>query len=278
MSNDKKKACKAGCKKEFAGTAIGRGLETLLAKALFGCLEAPAAREEKKGADDRDPREFLIRMLLDKSRYDLSGCEIGYRRVPEYDREGAIAFDVFVGRMIEKEDETFVVTEMFPFVAYGDDMARSVREFDEELANSTYFSFDEKRKAEKAPRVSAARKPAKPRKATGSKKAASPRGAKLVPMAVGKLKDILLKLSKYCVSKKRLKVVFDKINRKSGKFEYELRFFQKDYSRSPIETQSYELARFRVPFDKFDETLAVRRFDKVVEGLRFNSFQPKKTL
>jgi hypothetical protein len=94
--------------------------------------------------------------------------------------------------------------------------------------------------------------------------------------AASALKRILIGGSRYRIPVKRLKVMHGRKDAKSRRYVYELRFFQKDYSKTPADTQSYESAVLRIPMKEFDPNSAVSRFDKAVSELKFNEFQERK--
>jgi hypothetical protein len=97
-----------------------------------------------------------------------------------------------------------------------------------------------------------------------------------MPPPISQLKRFLLDKSGYRIPVKRFKIVADRVDRKSQKYVYELRFFQKDYTKTPADDQSYERAAFRLPMKGFDEKKTAARFDKAVAGLKFNAFEEKK--
>lgn len=101
------------------------------------------------------------------------------------------------------------------------------------------------------------------------------KAGKQKPMTLSFIKKHLLMGSAFRIPAKRLQVVADRIDRKSQKYVYELRFFQRDYTKSPAETQSYETAPLRIKMRNDDWKSIAKRFDKAVEGLRFNEF-PRK--
>ena len=70
--------------------------------------------------------------------------------------------------------------------------------------------------------------------------------------------------------------MFDKTDRKSRKFVYELRFFQKSYKSD--ETQSYERSVLRVRMNGDCDERILDRFDKAVSELRFNEFKEKRNV
>lgn len=215
--------------------------------------------------------EFLVRYLVEHSRYSLSGLEHGYRYNMGGDRA---ALDIFLGKRIEADGVTQVVTEIFTVPLYPDDPARSVKEFDEAISGLSYIRPPLKEATKAKPDVEKA--PADPcGKCRCSKEKAIDKFVKVLTSkkALEGFKQFLLKSSKYTVPSTRFKVLFDRTDRKSQKFVYELRFFQGNYRKD--ETQSYESVPLRVRMDGDSGDLIARRFDKAVEGLRFNEFPAK---
>lgn len=114
-----------------------------------------------------------------------------------------------------------------------------------------------------------------PSTGVASEKPVGTDGAAGMPSASA-LKRLLIGGSRYRIPVKRLKVMQGRKDAKSRRYVYELRFFQKDYSKTPADTQSYESAVLRIPTKEFDPNSAVSRFDKAVSELKFNEFQERK--
>lgn len=113
------------------------------------------------------------------------------------------------------------------------------------------------------------------RPAKTSEPARSPASA-YEPPSASALKRLLIGGSRYRIPVKRLKVMQGRKDTKSQRYVYELRFFQRDYTKTPADTQSYESAVLRIPMKAFDPNSAIARFDKAVSELKFNEFQERK--
>lgn len=232
---------------------------------LAGSIKDCVDRAMKAG-DDEKGRVTMARMLIDGSSF----------RFPD----GVVSF-----RFLEPRNGNAVVEFMFD-VGYeqeipgGKKYTQAHESFDVECRESlkeTLADFDSKVAAMRTIRFE--KKDCKRRGCGGKSCRCSEnkqcKDEKPQPPTIDAIKRSLLFESDYAIPVKRFKVVADRVDTKSGKWVYELRFFQKDYTKSPIETQSYEAAPFRISMKGDTWTKAGRRFDKVVESLRFNTFKRK---
>lgn len=228
--------------------------------------------------------KYLFDELVRQSRYDFSGIDVRGKRAPELDKNDAVAFviDLFT-RTSDKASSTTTVTHQSAAVYAYLDMQKSIREFDRAIG-SLVVPPPYKVACERAPGMceSHCRKQGKEGCALDKSKKAEKKPKDKAedkeapkPPTIDTIKQSLLFESKYAIPVKRVKVVADHVDTKSRKWVYELRFFQKDYTKSPIDTQSYEAVPFRIGMIGDTWTKAGRRFDKAVEGLRFNTFRKK---
>jgi hypothetical protein len=238
----------------------GKGFCAVMSK-LFPDLAPSCGTERGAG---------LPEMLLGSTRFKIDPKDIEFRRVPKYDTKDSIAFCVTVRSSSEKDGCTESVSESF-ILNVSNNYHDSVAAFDKAISGLEFVKFEEKTadtckcKKECAGKCDGKCKTGK-KDVSFSKVLASRK-------ALEGLKQFLLKGSSYAVPSTRFKVLFDKVDRKSQKFVYELRFFQKNYRKD--ETQSYERALLRIRMDGDCGDLIVKRFDKAVGELRFNEF-PKK--
>ena len=214
--------------------------------------------------------EGIPSMLLKGTRFDIDRKDIEFHRAPKYDTKDSIAFGVTVRSTSEKDGCTESVSESFLLNAsqsYVDTLAA----FDKAIAGLEFVKFKEKgvKGPCERPKDECGKCKCKKDKMVGNAVKAL-----TTKKALDGFKQFLLKNSRYVVPSTRFKVLFDRVDRKSQKFVYELRFFQKNYRKD--ETQSYEMAYLRVRINGDRDDLIVKRFDKAVSELKFNEFQEKK--
>ena len=87
-------------------------------------------------------------------------------------------------------------------------------------------------------------------------------------------KEYLLDNSKYDIPSTRFQILADRVDKKSQKFVYELRFFQTNFKKA----ESYESVPFRVRMNGDCDERILNRFDKAVADLKFNTFKEKKNV
>ena len=87
-------------------------------------------------------------------------------------------------------------------------------------------------------------------------------------------KEYLLDNSRYDIPKTRFQILADHVDKKSQKFVYELRFFQTNFKKA----ESYESVPFRVRMNGDCDERILKRFDKAVADLKFNTFKEKKNV
>lgn len=251
--------CMGGCCGKTA--ACGRGKKSPGEQLMLDFLKEREAKnkvERKKAEIAENPGEFLVSYMLNRSKYDFSGFEVGYR--PSAESEDPLVFDIYVGKKSDADGVTQVVTEIFTTTLYGDDPAKSVAEFDRHVGELAYI-----------------RPPLKPVDKPVGKPAAKPQPKKgKIRPVVDDLKKTVLECSKYAVPSSRVKFVYDREDKKHRNHVYEVRFFQKSYKSASAETQSYERAELNVRSGGDRDDLVAKRFDKLVEGLKFNEFPAKK--
>lgn len=215
--------------------------------------------EERIPAKEDDSKR-LVKMLMQKSKYDFGKAEYAFVRNKSADTENTVAFDVVVYGETEEE---------------GPDGARVVKTVAQKSTFHTYSSFEKSVKALDATIDSMICRPPlkKACKCKGKCKAGKKAGD-ILPPSIESLKRELLAQSQYKVPYHRLRIVADKVDRKSRKWVYELRFFQRDCTHH--KDQPYEPVPFRIRMGKvIDARLAGKRFDKAIESLKFNTFDRK---
>lgn len=262
---------------------------------LDACVSAAKGGQPAKGGMN-ESHANLVKTVLRLSRYDMGGYEIAARRNESLDTPNVLGFDIFVGKTVKDQDgERSTLTEMFPARFYRDSFERTVMEFDKSVANLRYLrppvadkpiSRDEydaiKEKIALKPAVKPAKRPcngnlnkrAHPCKEQG--KATCPVDKKTMvkmPISLSEIKKNILLHTAFRVPVKRFRIVADRVDRKSQKIVYELRFFQKDPTKH--KDQPYETAPLRIKLGGDDWTSVAKRFDKAVGGLKFNSFERK---
>ena len=245
----------------------------------FESLMALTGRKPETSSSE----SVLVAGLLSKSKFDFSKADFRIFRNPAADREDTIAFDVVLFR--ETPETRFgnasvstTAMEKRTFHTYSD-MAKSVREFDVAVSSMSLcppFKAGASFNGTIAPipqcRCKAVRK--RERKADRKEPLRMKKAGDVRPPSIESLKRELLAQSQYKVPYHRLRIVADKDDRKSRKWVYELRFFQRDCTHH--KDQPYEPVPFRIRMDRvIDAKLAGKRFDKAVEGLRFNKFEKK---
>ena len=221
------------------------------------------------------PATFLFEKMVECSKYDFSGHKVEYCRVPESDKDDGLAFKVCISKESKEHGMTSVKVHGFVVYAYLDSK-RSVDEFDA-IVGAFWTDLPLKRKLQCKGDERKCKHPFKEQGKAGKCPVAKKAGKEERPQppTIDAIKRSLLFESKYAIPVKRFKVVADHVDTKSGKWVYELRFFQKDYTKSPIKTQSYETVPFRIRMKGDTWTKAGKRFDRAVENLRFNTFGKK---
>lgn len=230
--------------------------------------------EEKIPAKE-DNSKKLITMLMQKSKYDFSKAEYAFVRNKNADTKNTVAFDVVIYGETEEE---------------GPDGAKVVKAVAQKSIFHTYSSFEKSVKALDAtidamfcrpPLKKACKCKGKCNgkckgkcKADRKKPLRMNKACGILPPTIESLKRELLAQSQYKVPYHRLRIVADKVDRKSRKWVYELRFFQRDCTHH--KDQPYEPVPFRIRMGKVvDAKLAGKRFDKAIESLKFNTFDKK---
>ena len=273
----------------------------------------PKGEPGKSGMDHTDSP--LIQMLFAKSKYAIDPGEMSAYRRPELDTDGVLAYEFVANVERKSELATFVYHESFVAFLY-DCMDKTVRLFDEKVANLKGVQFltkeqNEKNLKERREAVEYYKK-AEPvvrefisRDAPFDKsdvderiKELEGKCAKKCSKKCGKcrchkdkkvenaviflksppqlkgFKEYLLDNSKYAIPSTRFQILADHVDRKSQKFVYELRFFQANFRK----TDSYESVPFRVKMNGDCDERILRRFDKAVADLKFNTFKEKKNV
>lgn len=221
--------------------------------------------------NDRQTSPFsdaLFKVMLDRSKYDFSGFDVDYRRVPKFDTKTTLAFEFRISRKAETKDGVTTVTQDNAIVHASANMDDSVAAFDEVVGH--LFTNVPLKKPCKVTLKPVDRKACeKVRKAVKAKK------AKVVPV-IEDLKKTILECSRYAVPSSRVRFVAYRVDVKHQNLVYEIRFYQKSTKSVPVDKQSYEPAYLNVRMHGDRDDLLARRFDKIVENLRFNEFPEKK--
>ena len=258
----------------------------------------------------------LIQFLFRESKFAIDPGEMSAYRQPALDKDGAMAYEFVANASTTNNESTFSYQESFVAFLYPDmrktlslfdekvaslngirfltkeedarnkaERNAAVREFNE-AAESLDRKVDKdivrqlkrillKKKAEYE---GSCRKECKCGKCRCHKerKVENAVNALTTKKQLDGFKKWLLDNSKYAIPSTRFQVLFDKVDRKSRKFVYELRFFQKSYKND--ETQSYERSVLRVRMNGDCDERILDRFDKTVSELRFNEFKEKKNV
>lgn len=219
-----------------------------------------------------DFAESLFRMMVGKSKFDFTGFDVEGRRVPERDEGGMLAFEIKVSKSTSMGPSGTKVDTEGTIVMAGPRLEDTVKEFDEAIGSFVVCRPPLKAK----PVCDNGKEFKKPVKQVKKPTAKQKPGKKRVTPVIDDLKKTVLECSKYAIPSSRVKFVADHVDVKHGNFVYEVRFFQKSYKSVPAETQSYERALLNVRTGGDRDDLIAKRFDKLVEGLKFNSFPEKK--
>lgn len=257
--------------------------------------------------DDHTGSE-LIQKLFDGSKYAIDRGEMSAYRRSNLDTDDGLAYEFVASVEQRNETATYVYHESFIAFLYAS-FAKTVRLFDEKVASLKGIQFltkeENARNLKERKEAVEYYKKAEPvvrdlikEKVDVTKESIDERIGRKCPGKCGKckchkdkavdkfvkvltskkalegFKQFLLKSSKHEIPSTRLQVLFDRTDRKSQKFVYELRFFQRSYRKD--ETQSYESVPLRVRMDGDSGDLIAKRFDKAVSELRFNEFTEKK--
>lgn len=241
----------------------------------------------------------LVQFLFKESRFAIDPGEMRAYRRPELDcGRDRLAYEFVAVATTTNNESTFSYQESFIAFMYPE-MRKTIDLFDEKVEGLKGIRFMTK---EEDARNKAARKEAveyyektepvvrklvgenKPIMSSLRKKDCSEcRCHRKVENAVNFLesppklagfKEWLLAHSRYAIPKTRFQILADRVDRKSQKYVYELRFFQKSYKND--ETQSYERSVLRVRMNGDRDERILDRFDKAVSELRFNEFKEKK--
>lgn len=239
---------------------------------------------DPKPAPDPDTKpdfaEVLFRTMVGKSKYDFTGFDVEGRRVPEMDEEGVLAYEIKLSRSSSMGPCGTKVDTESTIVYAKPRMDETIRDFDRAIGSFVVCRPNQKKtdcedsgccKKDCGKKCDAVKKPITLKPSVKPKK-----GAKRVTPVIEDLKKTVLECSKYAVPSSRVKFIADHVDPKHGNFVYELRFFQKSYKSVSAETQSYERALLNVRSRGDRDDLIAKRFDKIVEGLRFNEFPKKK--
>lgn len=280
-------------------------LHSLDPVAHFLLREAEKLEEKARAiADSAKPSEDAVRavpslfdMLLSSSKYDFSGIDVKVRRNTGLDSDGRMAYDVSLFKTTESKVDGKArmtsVTEEGTVVFVYPDMKRTVDEFDGKIGAFTFCRPPLKERRAQ-PQIAPLPVKANPyryvmktmlkpvdkkacEKVKKAAKAAKPdkaKKAKVVPV-IDDLKRTVLECSGYAVPSSRVRFVAYRVDPKHGNFVYEVRFYQKSTKSVPAEKQSYEPAYLNVRMHGDRDDLIAKRFDRIVEGLRFNEFKRK---
>lgn len=270
--------------------------------------EVQSETEEARTASGRSfykPSEetdsALVQFLFKASRFAIDPGEMRAYRHPELDDgKDRLAYEFVAITTMNNHESTFSYQESFIAFLYPD-MKKTVELFDEKVEGLKGIRFMTK---EEDAINKAARKEAveyyektepvvrklvdenKPVMSSLRRKDCSGcrchRGKKVEnaviflksPPQLKGFKEYLLDNSRYAIPKTRFQILADHVDKKSQKFVYELRFFQKSYKND--DTQSYERSVLRVRMNGDCDERILRRFDKAVSELRFNEFKEKK--
>lgn len=218
------------------------------------------------------PIPRLFDMLLEKSRYDFSGFDVDYRRVPRLDTDYTLAFEFRISRKAETTDGITTVTQDSAIVHASMDMQESVDAFDNTVSR-LFTNVPLKKTCDTTCKVTL--KPVDKKACEKVRKAVKAKKAKVVPV-IEDLKRTVLECSRYAVPSSRVKFVAFRVDVKHQNLVYELRFYQKSTKSVPVDNLSYEPAYLNVRMHGDRDDLIAKRFDKIVENLRFNEFPKKK--
>ena len=223
---------------------------------------------EVRGRQTSPFSETLFKVMLDRSKYDFSGFDVEYRRVPKFDTKTTLAFEFRNSRKAETKDGITTVTQDNAIVHASANMDDSVAAFDEVVGH--LFTNVPLKKTCKV-----TLKPVDKKACEKVRKTVKAKKAKVVPV-IEDLKKTILECSRYAVPSTRVRFVAFRVDVKHQNLVYEIRFYQKSTKSVPVDKQSYEPAYLNVRMHGDRDDLLARRFDKIVENLRFNEFPEKK--
>jgi len=245
-------------------------------KALSGMVVEGG--KETAGCAGYDPADRMFRIMVERSKFDFSGFDVSGRRVPELDDGNSVSFAVSVGKTEKDDAGTTRVCSESAIVRVTPILEDSIAAFDTAVSSFTVMRppLKAKPKPTKDESVDLAKDGGKEFKKPVKKPTAKPKVKKqrVTPM-IDDLKKTVLECSKYAVPSSRVKFVASHVDVKHGNFVYEVQFFQKSYKSVPADKQSYEPAYLNVRIGGDRDDLIAKRFDKIVEGLKFNSFESK---
>lgn len=245
--------------------------------AVPGGVEVERVDLAEKGIEISDGQtspfsDTLFKVMLDRSKYDFSGFDVDYRRVPKLDTKTTLAFEFTISRKAETPDGITTVTQDSAIVHASANMNDSVAAFDEAVGH-LFTHVPPKKPCGKPCKVTL--KPVDKKACEKVRKAVKAKKAKVVPV-IEDLKRTVLECSRYAVPSSRVRFVAHRVDPKHQNLVYELRFYQKSTKSVPVEKQSYEPAYLNVRMHGDRDDLLARRFDKIVENLRFNEFPAKR--
>lgn len=235
-------------------------------------VDLPDKGIEIRGRQTSPFSDTLFNVMLDRSKYDFSGFDVDYRRVPELDTKTTLAFEFRISRKAETTDGITTVTQDSAIVHASANMNDSVAAFDEAVGR-LFTNVPLKKTCDKPCNVTL--KPVDRKACEKVRKEVKAKKAKVVPV-IEDLKRTVLECSRYAVPSSRVRFVAYRVDPKHQNLVYELRFYQKSTKSVPVEKQSYEPAYLNVRMHGDRDDLLARRFDKIVENLRFNEFPAKK--
>lgn len=239
---------------------------------------------EVRGRQTSPFSETLFKVMLDRSKYDFSGFDVEYRRVPKFDTKTTLAFEFRISRKAETKDGITTVTQDNAIVHASANMNDSVAAFDE-VVGHLFTNVPLKKDDQKCEKTGKCDHPCKEQGKAGRcpisktitlKPKVKPCNRKPVVPVIDDLKKTVLECSKYAVPSSRVRFVAFRVDVKHQNLVYEIRFYQKSTKSVPVDKQSYEPAYLNVRMHGDRDDLLARRFDKIVENLRFNEFPEKK--
>lgn len=245
----------------------------------------------------------LIQFLFKESKFAIDPGEMTARRRPEFDDgKDGIAYEFVATAIVTNNESTFSYNESFISFMYPD-MRKTVDLFDKHVAGLKGIRFMTKEEdaankkmrkeaveyyektepvvrklvSENKPIMSSLRKKnCSECRCRRERKAENAAIFLKSPPQLKVFKGYLLDNSKYAIPSTRFQILADRVDRKSQKYVYELRFFQKSYKND--ETQSYERSVLRVRMNGDCDERILKRFDKAVADLKFNTFKEKKNV
>lgn len=219
----------------------------------------------------------MIKMLFAKSKYKIDPGEMVVIRTPDADTKDAIAVKCIAkcDNVDAGPDMKANVREAFSLLLTKN-MKESVDMFDKCLDGMKLLHYEKKCAGECKAKCDGKCCKAKPIAMKPKVKPAKAVNFVDTPPKLKEFKDFLLKYSKYDIPSSRFQILADRVDRKSQKYVYELRFYQKSYKSVPADKRSYETSVLRVRMNGDRTERILDRFDKAVGELKFNSFQARK--